>query len=484
MSIENEKMWIDGEWCDSSDGKTQNDYNPYTGELLAIVPSATKEDVERAIASAVEGQREWSAVRYLERENILEKFLALWQSHVEEIALINCLEGGKPITQSRTEVSSVVRIFRAYMHAGSVFCGETLPLNTDPRGYDDIAFTINEPLGVIVCIGPYNFPISLMAYKVAPALLMGNSIIMKPSSETPLGTLMMAKLLVEAGVSPKAVQCVTGSGSRLGDYFCESSQVSAFALTGSSQVGAKLMRGASEHLQHVMMELGGNDALVIFEDADLDNAAKEAFAGRIRNAGQVCMSNKRILVHESVKDEFIGKLIEHIQKVKILPPTDDASEFGCLVSEKAAKEVEEQIQMTVDAGATIVYGGGRRGAFVEPTVLSDVKPDLAIAQSMEVFGPVFTVITFKTFDEAIWIANNTEYGLSSGVMSADIKRAMKFAMQIQAGTCVINGSGNYHQFNQAFGGVKMSGIGREGAMYSLREYTRPKTVVLKRILMS
>ena len=256
-------------------------------------------------------------------------------------------------------------------------------MNTNPRGYDDIAFTINEPLGVIVCIGPYNFPISLMAYKVAPALLMGNSILMKPSSDTPLGTLMMAKLLVEAGVSPKAVQCVTGSGGRLGEYFCESDQVSAFALTGSSAAGAKLMRGASEHLQYVMMELGGNDALVIFEDADLDNAAKEAFAGRIRNAGQVCMSNKRILVHESVKHKFVEKLIGHIQKVKILPPTDDASEFGCLVSEKAAKEVEEQIRMTANAGATIVYGGDRTGAFIAPTVLCNVTPDMPIAQSMK-----------------------------------------------------------------------------------------------------
>lgn len=475
------KMLIDAQWCGASDGATFNNYNPYTNELIGTVPSATKEDVDRAIDSAYEGQKEWAAIPYLKRSDILERFIHLLDVHQDEIAQINTMEGGKPITQSRTEVASVKRIFHAYLSAGETFCGESLPLNTDIRGFGDMAFTINEPLGVIACIGPYNFPLSIMAYKIAAALVAGNSIIMKPASDTPMGTLMIARLLLEAGVSPRAVQCVTGSGSKIGGWFGANPKVAGQTLTGSTAVGVQLMRSASEHLQRVMMELGGNDPLVVFADANIDLAAKEAFAGRIRHAGQVCCSNKRLIIHESVKEEFTEKLLMHIDTLKILPPTDPASEYSCLTSERAAIEVEKQIKMTIDAGAKLVRGGTRNGAFISPTVLTDVTGDMDIARNMEIFGAVFPIISFSDFDEAIALANNSIYGLSSGVMTQDIKTAMKAATRLQAGTCVINGSGNYHQNNHAFGGVKMSGLGREGALYALREVTQPKTVVLKRI---
>lgn len=480
--VKNMQMLIGGQWCDASNGAVQNNYNPYSGELLGTVPAATEEDIRRVIQLAVAGQQQWAAVHYLDREAIFTKFLALWDEHLEEIAQMNSLESGKPITQSRTEAASVKGAFRAYMNAAGAFCGESLPLNTDPRGVDDIVFTLNEPLGVCVCVGPYNFPLSIMAHKIAPALVTGNSVIMKPASDTPMATLMMAELLLKAGVTPNAVQCVTGSGGKLGQWFSASNEVAAVTLTGSTAVGVELMKSSSENLHHVMLELGGNDPLIVFADADVELAAREAFAGRIRHAGQVCVSNKRLIVHESVQEEFTALLLDHIRQLKIGAPSDPETEFGCLVSERAAIGVERQIKTTLEQGARCLYGGKRQGAVVEPTVLTDVTPDMDIAQNMEVFGPVFPIIGFRTFDEAVRIANNTVYGLSSGVITQDIKTAMKAATLLKAGTCVINGSGNYRQFNHAFGGVKMSGLGREGALYTLKEFTQVKTIVLKRVL--
>ena len=477
------KMIIGGKSADASDGAVLNNYNPYTGELIGTVPAATKEDVDLAIANAVEGQKEWAALRNDERDAIINKFLALYDEHAEELAQLLSREGGKTISECRGEVGSVPLIFRAYMNAAATMYGETLPYNVERRNTSDIIFTSYEPLGVCVCVAPFNYPVSTMTNKVAPALCAGNSVIMKPASDTPMSIILYAQLMLEAGMPANTVQVITGSGSKVGKWITENEHVAAISLTGSTAVGVKLQTDASRHLQRVLLELGGNDPFVVFEDCDLDKAVAEAIGGRIYNAGQICSASKRFIVQNSVKEAFIEKLIEGLKAIKCGDPLDETTVFSCLINPAAATKVAQQIEMNVAQGARCVYGGKRTAeTIVEPTVLVDVTPEMDIAQSMEVFGPVFPVIGFDTFDEAMAIANNTTYGLSAGVMTGDIATAMKAARAIQSGTCVINGTGDYRTSYHGFGGYKMSGVGREGALHTLEEFSEAKTTVLRGVM--
>lgn len=477
------KMIIGGELVDASDGAVLENINPYTGELIGTVPAATQEDVDRAVANAVSGQKEWAALRNDERDAILNKFLALYDEHAEELAQLLSREGGKTITECRGEVGSVPLIFRAYMNASATLYGQALPNNIERRNTSDIMFTSYEPLGVCVCVAPFNYPVSTMTNKVAPALCAGNSVIMKPASDTPMSIILYAQLMLEAGMPANTIQVITGSGSKVGKWVTENKDVAAISLTGSTAVGVELQANASSHLQRVLLELGGNDPFVVFEDCNLDKAVSEAIGGRIYNAGQICSASKRFIVQSSVKEAFTEKLIAGLKQIKCGDPLDDSVVFSCLVNPSAAKKVAEQIQYTIGQGARCVYGGKQIAkTIVEPTVLIDVTPEMDIAKDMEVFGPVFPIIGFDTFDEAIAIANNTSYGLSAGVMTENIATAMKAARAIQAGTCVINGTGDYRTSYHGFGGYKMSGVGREGALHTLEEFSEVKTTVLRGVI--
>lgn len=476
-------MIIGGELVDASDGAVLENINPYTGELIGTVPAATQEDVDRAVANAVSGQKEWAALRNDERDAILNKFLALYDEHAEELAQLLSREGGKTITECRGEVGSVPLIFRAYMNASATLYGQALPNNIERRNTSDIMFTSYEPLGVCVCVAPFNYPVSTMTNKVAPALCAGNSVIMKPASDTPMSIILYAQLMLEAGMPANTIQVITGSGSKVGKWVTENKDVAAISLTGSTAVGVELQANASSHLQRVLLELGGNDPFVVFEDCNLDKAVSEAIGGRIYNAGQICSASKRFIVQNSVKEAFTEKLIAGLKQIKCGDPLDDSVVFSCLVNPSAAKKVAEQIQYTIGQGARCVYGGKQIAkTIVEPTVLIDVTPEMDIAKDMEVFGPVFPIIGFDTFDEAIAIANNTSYGLSAGVMTENIATAMKAARAIQAGTCVINGTGDYRTSYHGFGGYKMSGVGREGALHTLEEFSEVKTTVLRGVI--
>lgn len=477
------KMLIDGTFVGASDGAVMENINPYNGELIGTVPKATKEDVDRAVASAKEGAKIWGAMRNDERDAIINKFLSLYEDHKEEIAMLLSDEGGKTISECRGECSLVPLIFRAYMNAACTLYGKTLPCDTERRNAGDIAFTSYEPLGVCVCIAPFNYPISTMTNKIAPALCAGNSVIMKPASDTPMSILLYAELMVEAGFPKGVVQVITGSGSKIGKWITENPDVAAVSLTGSTAVGVELQKNASEHLQHIMLELGGNDPFVVFSDCDLDKAVSEAINGRIYNAGQICSASKRFIVENSIKEEFTKKLIEGLEKIKRGDPKDESVIFSCLINKSAAENVKKQIDFTVGQGAKIAYGGKRTGdTIVEPTVLTEVTKDMDIALDMEVFGPVFPIIGFDTFEEAMEIANASTYGLSAGVMTENMKTAMKAARAIQSGTVVINGTGDYRTSYHGFGGYKMSGIGREGAIQTIEEFSEIKTTVLRSVL--
>jgi len=475
------KMLIGGQFTDASDGAVSPVVNPATGKVVDTVPEATLADLDRAIGLAVEGQKEWNQVPLHEKLAILEKYCCLLEENVERISALACEEGGKPIEQCRTEVYANTAIFRIYISAANTFYGKTLPYNAEARSQGDVAFTIHEPLGVFANIVPFNYPVELAAHKLAPMLVTGNSVVLLPSSKTPRTAIVIVEQLIKAGVPAKAVSCVTGRGSVIGAAAAADPRVAAVSFTGSTEVGISLAETCAKSLRPVSLELGGNDPLIIFDDCDYELAMAETIGGRIGNAGQTCCASKRFLVQRGIFEKFTSDLAARLAKVKMGDPSDPTVELGPCIRENAAVTVEEQIAKTVAQGGKIVCGGKRSGAFIEPTVIQ-VTPEMDIARDMEVFGPVWPVIPFDTAEEAIAIANQTRYGLSSGVMTSDIKTAMQVANRVEAGACIINGTGNYRLAHQPFGGYKYSGVGREGAVCTLEEMTQQKMISFKGIL--
>ena len=475
------KMLIGGEEVDASNGAVMDNINPATGEVIETVPCATAEDLNTVIANAVEGQKEWAAIPFHKRMEILEKFVSLAEQNEEKIARTMAIEGGKPLGQALGEVGRVKDAFRLYMAEARTMYGKSIPMNPEPRGIGDVCFTIFEPLGVIAAICAFNFPGVLFSHKAAAALCAGNSVILKPASDTPGATMMMTKLLLEAGVPANAAQCITGSGSVIGDGLVEDPRIAGVTLTGSTRVGINVAKICATQLKPYSLELGGNDPLVIMPETDIDEAVAQALGGRIANAGQICCSSKRFLVHNSIKDEFAKRLAEKLSAMRMGDPLDPTTEIGPVINEKAAKNIVAQIQHAVDQGAKLICGGTREGCFVKPTVLVDVPRDSDVATDEEIFGPCFPVIGFETLDEAIEIANSSCYGLSSGILTKDYQVGMKFALAVDAGACVIGHNGNYRLTQQPFNGHKLSGFGSEGTMYTLHEMVKVKTIVLKNV---
>lgn len=477
------QMIIGGKHVDASNGKTSQVVNPATGQVIDTVPEATLEDLNRAIGLAVEGQKEWNAIPLHQRLAILETYCQLLtrEETVEKIARVMCEEGGKPIEQCRTEVFANAAIFRIYCAAAYTFYGKTLPYNGEARSQGDVAFTIHEPLGVFANIVPFNYPVELAAHKLAPMLVTGNSVVLLPSGKTPRSAVLLVELLLEAGVPANAVCCVTGKGSVVGAAAAGDPRVAAVSFTGSTEVGISLAETCAKSLRPVSLELGGNDPLLIFDDCDYELAMSETIGGRVGNAGQTCCASKRFLIQRGIYEKFVADLVQRLSQLKVGDPADPTVEMGPCVRESSAKDVEAQIQKTVEQGGKLLCGGKRSGAFVEPTVI-EVTPEMDIARDMEVFGPVWPVIPFDTLEEALEIANNTIFGLSSGVITSNMRTAMKVANGIQAGACVINGTGNYRLAHQPFGGYKYSGVGREGAVSTLEEMTQQKMISFKGIL--
>ena len=475
------KMLIGGHEVDASNGAVMENINPATGAVIDTVPCATPQDVETAISNAVEGQKQWAAIPFYKRMEILERFVALAQENEETIARTMAIEGGKPYTQALGEVGRVKDAFRLYMAEARTMYGKTIPLNPEPRGMGDVCFTVFEPLGVIVAICAFNFPGVLFSHKAAAALCAGNSVILKPASDTPGATMLMTKLLLQAGVPANAAQCITGSGSVVGDGLVADPRVAGVTLTGSTKVGINVAKLCAAQLKPCSLELGGNDALVIMDDTDIDEAVNQALGGRIANAGQICCSSKRFLVQNTIKDAFAKALAEKLSTMHLGDPMDPATEVGPVINEKAAKTIVSQIEHAVAQGAKLLCGGTREGCFVKPAVLTDVPKDSDVATNEEIFGPVFSVIGFDTLDEAIEIANNSCYGLSSGILTKNTKVGMKFALAVDAGGCVVGANGNYRLTQQPFNGHKLSGMGSEGTMYTLQEFVKVKTIVLKNV---
>ena len=475
------KSLIGNKWCDSSDGKVIEVYNPATNELIDTVPSLTKEDVERAIDYADAHQKDWEAKSVIERCEVLSRFAELVEENKDELAMLLSKETGKPIKEAYNEIANIQIGVPGYVEKVKHEYGNIVYRGTEKGQENTIQYTIQQPLGVVVAIIPFNFPSDIFINKVPPALLMGNAVILKPASVNPLTLTRYVELLVEAGVPAGVISVVHGSGSVVGKTLTSSKKVDMVSLTGSTAAGIDAAKNCAEHCAHSSLELGGNDAFILCADGDMDLAIEETVWGRLYNTGQVCCASKRFLVENSVKDEFIRKMTDKINSLKQGNPQDMSTDIGCLVSEEAAIEVERQVQETIKAGATLVCGGKRNGAFYEPTILDNVTPDMEVAKDMEIFGPVIPVIGFDDLEEAIEIANKSIYGLSGSIITKDISKAIKVSEKMECGGFVINGASFFRSFEQPFGGWKYSGIGNEGIMTTLKEMSRTKTVILKNI---
>jgi len=474
------KMLINGMHADASNGETINVTNPATGEFLYTIPRATTEDIDKAIEAAQYGKNDWGEMPLHERIVIMNRFADLLDQEKDTIRDSMLLDTGKSFGDCTGEFSRLRPLINGYTGKAAHLYGDHFPDNQAGMEHD-IIMTERVPLGVVVCIIPFNVPISMFCQKVVPALIMGNSVIIKPPTENPSSTIMTSELLLKAGVPSTAVQVITGKGSEIGNYLCSSPKINAATLTGSDSTGMQIMACCAKNLNPCTFELGGNDATIIFEDCDLEKTAKICIESRKTVTGQACGSMKRIIIQNSIKDKFAEILAAEAKKLKVGDPADHSVEMGCLISEAAAKTVESQVNETVDAGAAILAGGKRRGAFYDMTVLGNVTEDMDIAQNMEIFGPVLPIIGFDTAEDAIRINNNTVYGLNASIIGDDLRRNVKVAQKLHVGHVVFDYHNNYRPAEIPWGGPGHSGIGREGVCASLQEYSELKTFTFKDI---
>ena len=471
-------MLIDGQWVDASDGQCMTIYNPGTGEVLGAVPKATIQDVERAIGSAQKGKEAMRNLTALARFEILTRIAESIAARTSELGRLLAQENGKPVVQTRAEVAVTASIFRGFAEEAKRMFGRVIPVDAVRGQERHFAITIRQPLGVVAAIVPFNYPVELWGHKAASALAAGNALISKPPSACPLTLLRIAELMEEAGLPKYAHQFITGPGAVIGDTLASAPGIQLITVTGSTAVGIRIAQLAAQNLKKVHMELGGNDAMIILADSDLEKAAEAVVLGRLaRGNGQICCAVKRIYVEAPVYDLFAGLLAEKARKLKVGDQLQDDTDVGPLINEQAAIEVEAAVSEAVKAGAKLAAGGHRRQAFMEPTVLTDLPADLPTFRE-EVFGPVAPLMRFDKVEDAIRMANDSPYGLQSAVFTRDINKAFDIAYRLEAGGVIVNWSSALRVETLPFGGIKMSGHGREGVHDTLEEMTDQKTIIV------
>ncbi|HKO35635.1 MAG TPA: betaine-aldehyde dehydrogenase [Pyrinomonadaceae bacterium] len=474
-----QQLFIDGQFVDSESGKTFKSPNPATGETFAEVAEGDKTDVDKAVAAARKAyEGKWSKMSARDRGRLIYKLSQLIERDAAQLAELETRDNGKPIKESTyIDLPGVVENFEYFAGWATKIEGETIPVPGQMFNY-----TLREPLGVCGQIIPWNFPLLMAAWKLAPALAAGNTVVLKPAEQTPVTVLELAKLIQEAGFPEGVVNIVTGFGETAGAALASHPGIDKIAFTGSTEVGKMIARAAAENLTKVSLELGGKAPNVIFADADLDQAVNGAMMGIFFNQGQVCCAGSRIFVEEKAKDEFLARFKEKAERVKVGDPMDKATLMGPQVSAEQLSRIKGYVDIAREEGATVFSGGGspeladefKNGYFFQPTIFSEVDNKMRVAQE-EIFGPVSSVITFKDDDELIQKANDTIYGLSAGIWTQNITRAHRFAKAIKAGVVWIN---TYNMMNAAspFGGYKQSGYGREMGKHALDLYTQVKSV--------
>jgi glyceraldehyde-3-phosphate dehydrogenase (NADP+) len=466
------RMYIGGEWVDKPEKMAVR--NKYDGVEIDTVPLADVEDVDRAIASAVRGAEVMRKMSPYDRYHVLRRASDLLAQRQEEFGRTITIEEGKVLSEGLLEASRTVETLAWSAEEAKRIHGETVPVEAAPGGADKFSFTIRVPCGVVAAITPFNFPLNLVMHKVGPALAAGNAVIVKPASDTPLSALKLVELLLEAGLPAEAIQCVTGPGAKLGGAISTDPRVRKISFTGSLDVGEQICRLAG--IKKVTMELGSNCPVVVMRDADLDEAVRGVVATGYANAGQVCLSAQRILVDSKVYADYLDLLKPKVEEIVPGDPLAPGARMGPLIRESDAVRVNQWIQEALDGGARLITGGGRRGVLHDATVVADVHPDMAISRK-ELFGPAVAVTPFHDIDEAISLANDTIYGLGAGIFTNNIDWALRFAREVDSGNLHINWGSMWRADLMPYGGLKGSGMGKEGPRYAVEEMTELKAVV-------
>jgi betaine-aldehyde dehydrogenase len=475
------RMIVGGESVDAAEGRTFDVVDPASGRVMATAPQGGPEDVERAVQAAraaFDDRKGWANWAAGKRGRSLAKLADLIKRNSEELAQLESRNVGKPISGARGEVIGASLVFDYYAGAANKVFGQTIPVSKP--GLD---ITLREPIGVCALIVPWNFPLLMASWKVAPALAAGNTAILKPASYTPLTALRLGELALEAGIPPGVLNIVTGPGGSAGAALAAHAGVGKVAFTGETTTGQEIMRLASGNVKKVSLELGGKSPNIVFADADLEKFARESPYSVYDNAGQDCCARSRILVERSVHEQVVELFTTATKALKVGDPSDEATEVGTLISQKQRERVRDYIEIGLGEGATLVVGGTAPddpaladGAYLLPTVFDGVDNDMRIARE-EIFGPVVSVIPFDTEEEALRLANATPYGLSGSIWSRDIGKALRAAKALQSGVISVNSNSSVHT-EAPFGGYKMSGIGRELGMSALDLYTETKNVFI------
>jgi lactaldehyde dehydrogenase len=466
------EMLIGGKHISSED--TKDVINPYDDEVIDTIPIAHRQTADLAIDEANKAKSSLVEMSAFKVSNKLFNVVEKLTDNREDFAELLTLEVGKPIRESLVELDRSIETLKLAAEEAKRIYGESVPLDAGLNGKGFFAFTQRLPLGVVAAITPFNYPLNLTIHKIAPAIACKNTVIIKPPTEAPLTVMKFAELLDEE-FPDGVVNTITGYGSEVGDYLVCSANVDKISFTGSITTGMMISQKAG--MKKVTLELGGNDPMIVLDDADIEKAVKGVINGAFLNAGQVCMGVKRIVIEDEIADEFCEKLVGETENLVMGNPLDKTTTLGTLISEKAAIQVEESVNNAVDMGAEILTGGTRDGAFYEATVLDDVMPDMDLVVR-ETFGPIAPIIRVNGLDEAIEVANSTEYGLQAGVFTNDYSKAMRCAQEVEAGTVFINKQSTFRTDNMPFGGFKSSGVGKEGIKYSVEEMTKTKLIGL------
>ncbi len=464
--------FIDGAYVEDTRGAPIDVIYPATGEVIARLHSATPEIVDQALNSAKAAQAEWAAMSGTERGRVLRRAADIMRDRNRDLSVLETHDTGKPLQETLVaDATSGADALEYFGGLAASLTGEHIPL-----GGGDFVYTIREALGVCVGIGAWNYPTQIACWKGAPALACGNTMVFKPSETTPLSALKVAEILIEAG-APKGIYNVIQGYGDVGASLVTDARVAKVSLTGSVPTGRKVYAAAADGMKHVTMELGGKSPMIVFEDADIENAVSGAILGNFYSSGQVCSNGTRVFVQKGIKEAFLARLAERLATAKIGDPLDEEVDFGPMVSENQMNIALGYVEKGKAEGARLVYGGDRiegEGFYMQPTVFADVTDDMTIARE-EIFGPVMSVLDFDTEEEVLARANDTEFGLAAGVFTNDLTRAHRIVAGFEAGTCYIN-TYNLAPVEAPFGGSKMSGVGRENSKLAINHFSEMKTV--------